>query len=123
MKTKQEVIYTKAHFEILDYIASNGGFLVEVAASTVCQNKNFYQRVHKLENEGLVLVLRTEGMASTFSLTDKGERVYKKLKEAKMIQFDIDFNSTKLNKEILIHLISNSNIDERKKELVLDILQ
>lgn len=61
--------------EILDYVAVNGGFAVQMSARNVRQNKNFYSRVHKLEMMDLIQVVRVQGSASYFNLTKEGRQV------------------------------------------------
>lgn len=121
-KKKNDVVYTTRHFDILDYVYRNGQIAVEVAASTVGQNKNFYLRVQKLEREGLVTVIREEGFASLFNLTLKGEKVYKALSQhyllGKAISERKDFK-----KELFKELLDEMDIAPSVQSTILKLLQ
>jgi len=118
---EKEVFYTKKQYDILDYISCNGCIAVEIAASTLGQNKNFYNRVQKLEREGLIKVSREEGRASLFTITPKGEKVYEALRDhrnrsSKNTPFTI-------GKELLTELVKDADIDEITRLKLLQVLQ
>lgn len=117
-----EVVYTKKHFEILDYIYRNGSIAVEVAASTVSQNKNFYLRVQKLESRGLIKVIREAGMASLFSITPIGEKVYNALLQQRQMKNNVS-NRNDFKIQLVKELIDELNIDIFTKESILKLLQ
>jgi DNA-binding MarR family transcriptional regulator len=118
---EKEVLYTKKHYDILDYISCNGCIAVEIAASTLGQNKNFYSRVQKLENQGLINVIREDGRASLFTITTKGEKVYEALRAARENKGN-RFPFT-IEKDLLTDLIKDANIDEITRYKLLSILQ
>lgn len=67
--------YTPRQFEILKYVMENGGKDVEVSPKVVKQNKNFYQRIQRLENDGLITVIRNEGFSSLYTITEFGKNI------------------------------------------------
>lgn len=69
---KSELKLTPRQFEILNYVYEQGGTTVEVYPRLLKQNKNFYDRVAKLESEGLITLIRNAGYASIFTLTKEG---------------------------------------------------
>lgn len=68
MKTK----LTIKQREILEFISRNGKTQVEVNPRLVKQNKNFYERISKLESIGAVIIERREGYSSLYSITNVG---------------------------------------------------
>lgn len=65
--------YTELQLDIVRYVKDNGGVNVPVSPKDVKQNKNFYERVRRIENDGLVTLLRFDGYASEFTITQKGK--------------------------------------------------
>ena len=61
--------------DILYHIHQHGKTNVRVSARELKQNKNFYFRVDKLEDMGLIIVERVSGEKSIFNLTEEGYRV------------------------------------------------
>jgi hypothetical protein len=68
MKTK----LTIKQREILEFISRNGKTQVEVNPRLVNQNKNYYDRVVKLENLGAIIIERRQGYSSLYSITNVG---------------------------------------------------
>lgn len=65
--------YTELQLDIVRYVKENGGVNIPVSPKDVKQNKNFYERVRRVENDGLVTLNRFDGYASEFTITQKGK--------------------------------------------------
>jgi hypothetical protein len=65
--------YTELQLDIVRYVKDNGGVNVPVCPKDVHQNKNFYERVRKIEHGGLVAINRYDGFASEFTITQAGK--------------------------------------------------
>lgn len=82
-----ELFLSPRQFEILLHIYEHKDNNVQVSARDVKQNKNFYQRVAKLEDCGLITVIRSVGHASLFTLTDLGKEICRTKKIVKFPGF------------------------------------
>lgn len=111
-----EINLTQKQLDILLYVQANGGFGVPVYPRVLKQNKNFYQRVQKIENLGLVVVQRYDGAASEFDLTSEGRKYLQ----------EVCGNPSKIEKEsdkdFLISLIQSSSLSSDLKSKVVDVL-
>lgn len=122
-ETRWEKELTHKHFDILDYIKENGEFAVEVAASFVKQNKNFYGRIKKLENLKLISVSRENGFASFMNLTTKGKEVHSYLKLKNFVSNYVSNNLHNFTEEeLLLSIIKNSSISDSHKKRLIDVL-
>lgn len=64
--------YTKLQMAIINAIYTKGIVNVEISANSMGQNKNFFTRITKLKNDGLISITKREGLSSIYSLTEKG---------------------------------------------------
>lgn len=111
-----EISLTQKQLDILSYVQSNGGFGVPVYPRVLKQNKNFYQRVQKLEALGLVIVHRCDGAASEFDITSEGRKYLNEL-------IGIPSQMEKENdKDFLISLIKSSSLSCDLKSKVVEVL-
>jgi DNA-binding MarR family transcriptional regulator len=107
--------------DLLEYIKEHGGHAVQMSARDVLQNKNFYQRITKLEKYDLIYVVRVLGEASHFSITPKGKQVLKAKPEDPEMTPSKDPLTDHQKKE-LTRSIKNSNIDVWVQEKILSLL-
>lgn len=111
-----EIYLTEREYEILEYVYSEGGFGVPVCPTVVKQNKNFYNRVKKLENNNLVIVQRYDGKASEFDITSQGREYVKLVRQNEgKIERETDM-------EFLISLIKSSSLSQDLKSKVISVL-
>lgn len=121
----KEVRLTDLQLEILKYVKDNGSKNVEVAASTLNQNKNFYGRVRSLEHQGFITAIRFDGYASLLTLTDMGREIMKccdqpiKTETPKGQPGKIE---TKNSNDLLKSIIRSSNIGSDIKNKIYSIL-
>ena len=106
---------TEKELEILHYVNLNGGFRVSVSPTMVKQNKNFYNRVKKLENNNLVIVHRFDGFPSELDLTSTGKDYIKSCPAKTKIEKSSD-------EEFLISLIKASSLSIELKSKVIEVL-
>lgn len=107
--------------DLLEYIQLHGGHAVKMSAKDVLQNKNFYQRITKLEKYDLIYVVRVLGEASHFSLTTKGRQALRSKPQDPELTPSKDPLTDHQKKE-LTRSIKNSNIDLWVKEKILSLL-
>ncbi len=68
--------YTKLQTEIIHKIYEGGKNDVELSAISVGQNGNFYHRINRLKNNGLITFQKREGLSSLYTLTQEGINYY-----------------------------------------------
>ena len=107
---------TAKEFDILECVYSHGGFGVPVCPKSVQQNKNFYNRVRKLEDKGLVIVHRYDGRASEFDITHFGREYVTKVRGS------VGKIEKESDTEFLISLIKSSSLSQDLKSKVIEVL-
>lgn len=112
----RNIYLTEKEKEILFHVESNGGFGVTTCPKVVKQNKNFYNRVRKLEEKGLIDVQRYDGQASDLTLTPYGKEY---LNEIGTMGSLIEKQS---DEQFLISLVKSSSLSKKLKDKVIAVL-
>ena len=124
MSMKKNKTYTEKQLEILRYVNDNGGVKVPVHPRAVKQNKNFYSRINRLEYDELVTIVRFDGFASEFTITQKGKDLLECCSKAE-ISSDWDIISkieSEDNFKFLDNLLGSSKLSQVEKQKLISIL-
>lgn len=111
-----QIYLTAKEMDILSYVYSNGGFGVTTCPKAVKQNKNFYNRIRKLEEKGFIIVHRYDGRASDLDITSSGRDF---LHETRNLPNTLEQEN---DLEFFISLVNSSSLSPSLKEKVVSVL-